>query len=345
MTIPIKSSASLVFRAGRGVSAWSERNRQSPVPGKWPYGLERLTESGLAVAPQEVPELSGFARRKAVLLGVKRKVPRELTPEVALCWDELTAAPMLAGASASRYYCGVIWATDAIADGARTPELRLAAKVLTKLDGLWVLSRPQIERVRSWLGNDCPPVHFLRFGIDTDFYAFQPYPEEQHVVSVGGDRDRDAETLFSALEVVKSHRPDVRCTVQSSSDLEPPAGVTKVARLTHVEVRDLLASATVVAVATKPNLHASGITVGLEAQSVGRPVVACSTPGMDDYFRHNDDSLLVPPSTPEAMAESILKLIDDPIAAALMGESGRKMVLNQHSVTTMCADLASIVLR
>ncbi|WP_196073079.1 glycosyltransferase family 4 protein [Nakamurella alba] len=330
----------MTFREGRGVPGWVERNKQSPVPGLWPYGLDLLSGAGLPVKSVEVPDLSGLGRRLAGAIGARR--PRGGAGTTALAWDETSAVPMYSGIPAYHHFSGVIWATDAVAAGERSAALDLAARTLPRFDGLWVLSRPQAEKVQQWLGAGSPPVHFLRFGVDADFYAAAPYPDEPHVVSVGGDRDRDPATLFEALRLVLAARPGTRVTVQSGTDLPVPDGVTVVPRLPHVEVRDLLASATVTAIATRHNLHASGMTVGLESLSTGRPVVACATPGMDDYFGE-DRARLVPPADPAAMADEILGLLGDPAGAAAMGEAGAAVVRERYTTGTMCADLASIL--
>ncbi len=61
-------------------------------------------------------------------------------------------------------------------------------------------------------------------------------------MSVGGDRDRDTATLYAALEHVHGARPDVELVVQTASELDPPAGVTTVAHLPHVALRELYAN-------------------------------------------------------------------------------------------------------
>jgi glycosyltransferase involved in cell wall biosynthesis len=328
----------VAFRAGRGVPHWQQRHAVSPVPGAWPYGLEQLDLTRREVRAVDVPPLGPVARRLARL----RAPGRHGTHGSALCWDESTALAMLAGVQARSYHSGVIWVTDQVTahgDDAVTTSLRRA---LLRMDGLWVLSRPQADAVTAWLGPKAPPVHFLRFGVDADFYASAPLPSAPHVVSVGGDRDRDPRTLFAALELVHRRRPDARLTVQTSSTLTPPPGVDVVPRLTHVEVRDLIASSTVVAMATRPNLHASGMTVGLEAMSTGRPVVASATPGMDDYFTP-DVADLVEPQDEAALAEAILARLDDVPGSVERGARARAAVESRHTTAIMCRSLAQIV--
>jgi glycosyltransferase involved in cell wall biosynthesis len=108
-------------------------------------------------------------------------------------------------------------------------------------------------------------------------------------------------------------------------------------------VRQLFARAQVVVLATRPNVHASGMTVALEAMSCGRPVVACATPGMDEYVVPGRTGHLVPTSDAVAMATQVLALLDDADAAATLGRQGREHVTAHHTTRTMCAALLDVV--
>jgi glycosyltransferase involved in cell wall biosynthesis len=198
--------------------------------------------------------------------------------------------------------------------------------------------------VESWLGNGHPPVHHLPFGVDTEFYAPSAYPEQPLIASIGGDRDRDPETLYAALELVLRARPDVRVVVGSRSTLPVPAGVERHEFIPHHEVRRLFARASVVAIATRPNSHVSGMTVALEAGACARPVVTCATPGMEDYVLPGETGELVPPEYPEAMAAAVLGLLEDQDRAAGMGLAARAHVVAKHSTTVMCDALRAIAL-
>jgi glycosyltransferase involved in cell wall biosynthesis len=333
----------VAFPAGRGVARWRERNAESPVPNAWPYGLDQLAGAGRRVVDVDLAPPTRVRRllRTAGAVGGSRR--RSAVADVALCWDEGTVERLVLDAPGRRLFSGVIWVTDRLAaDGAGA--LTAQRELLSSLDGLWCLSRPQVDAVRDWLGADAPPVSFLGFGIDERFYRFAPeYPERPRVVSLGGDRDRDPATLFAALELVLRERPEVECVVGTTSTLPAPDGVRTVDFVPHARAVDLYASASVVALATRPNLHASGMTVGLEAMSVGRPVVACATAGMEDYFLHGETGFLVPPQDPEAMAARILELLADRDRAAAMGRRGREHVEQGHTTATMCRRLAEIV--
>ena len=333
----------VVFPAGRGVARWAERDAESPVPGHWPYGLDGLASPGLALTDREVRPASRLATQ-AYARGLP--VPTFGGPrlDVALTWEESLAVALRSRVRARRHACGVIWATDAVAAGAATPAMHAARTALREMDALWTLARPQVERVESWLGDGHPPVHHLPFGVDTEFYAPSAYPRQPLVASIGGDRDRDPETLYAALELVLRARPDTRVVVGSKSPLPVPAGVERHEFIPHDEVRRLFGHASVVAVATRPNWHVSGMTVALEAGACARPVVTCATPGMDDYVVPSETGELVPPQDPEAMAAAVVGLLDDRARAERLGRSAREHVVANHSTSVMCAALRAIAL-
>jgi glycosyltransferase involved in cell wall biosynthesis len=144
-------------------------------------------------------------------------------------------------------------------------------------------------------------------GIDADF--FQPEAgaaEPGLVVGAGNDRHRDHELLVKVVTEVQRRRPTARPELASRLPVEVPPAIGR--RRTGVHVRDVAAmcrDATVVAVLTKPNLHASGVTVALEAMASGRAVVATDTPGLAEYVVQGETGLLVPAGEHSAAAEAI----------------------------------------
>ncbi len=330
----------VLYGSGRDVAAWTARNAKGEVPGKWPYGLDEIAgESHSAARNIETAPRVTRAVSRVVPAKVRARLAGRGDGEIGLTWDENIALGMVVGRPYPRMFSGVIWLTDNLASANRKP-LRRLRTALRSMDGVWVYSRAQLDPLRTFLGPDGPTVEFFRFGVDPDFFAMQPYPERPLLVSVGGDRDRDPRTLFAALERVRALRPDLEIVVQSAAHLAPPAGVTKIPHLSHVELRQLYARASVIAVATRPNLHVSGLTVSLESMSTGRPVVITETPGTDDYISNGDNGVLTPPGDPVAMAHAIEQLLADPAAAAAMGARGRERLVTGMTSRHLARDLA-----
>lgn len=340
------TSVEVVFRSERDVNAWSERHARGEVPGRWPYGLDLLASASTRVTARNVAEPGRLATLRARTRGAgpfrasrRADGPAGRPRDIGVAWDENVAQRMLVGAPHPEMYSGAIWVTDALAAGRDDRLVRSVLRTLRRMDGVFVNSRAQVRPLADALGANGPPVSFFRFGVDTEFFAPCPYPERPLVVSVGGDRDRDPSTLFAALERVSRARPGVEIVVQSTSGLPAPDGVTKVHRLSHLELRGLYARASVVAVATRPNLHMSGVTVSLESMATGRPVVLTGTPGVDDYFADGSTAVLVTPGDAEGLAERIVGLLDDPDGARQLGQRAQDAVhaglTSQHMVRGM----------
>jgi glycosyltransferase involved in cell wall biosynthesis len=198
-----------------------------------------------------------------------------------------------------------------------------------------------VDPLRELLGRSGPPVHYVPFGIDHTFFTPAPYPERPLVVSVGGDRDRDTATLFEALAQVRSAEPGAEVVVQARTSLTPPDGVRVVERFTHLELRDLYRRMSVMVIATRPNVHVSGLTVSLESMATARPVVITGTPGMADYLRDGETAAVV--DGPTALAEAAVSLLRDPDTAAAWGAAGRQAIESSFTTGHLCRALDEVV--
>lgn len=318
-------SVTWAHRAEQSASAWARAHARGEVPSVWPYGLDALRDHAV-VEVDELPDPGRIARLRARAgLGPRPRAG------LAIAWDENTAYRLQILRPRTRYAAGVIWLTDMAAAGAAPGRLVTMLRAAT---ALWVLSEAQVVPLQRLLGSGGPRVFVVPFGIDHEFFSAHPPTATPRIVSAGNDRDRDPATLYAALALVLAARPGVDVVVQSPSALPPPEGVRLVRRLPHTELRDLYATASVVVTATRPNLHASGMTVALEALATARPVVVSDTPGMRDYVSTRTGGL-VPPREPEALAEALIGMLDDPDRAAELGRQGRIEVERRFTTATM----------
>ena len=102
-------------------------------------------------------------------------------------------------------------------------------------------------------------------------------------------------------------------------------------------------STSVVAVATRPNLHVSGMTVMLESMATARPVVLTATPGVDDYARDGATALLTAPGDARALADRVLGLLAAPHDAEALGRRARAAVEERYTSTHMVRGLARAI--
>ncbi|HET7233292.1 MAG TPA: glycosyltransferase family 4 protein [Longimicrobium sp.] len=69
----------------------------------------------------------------------------------------------------------------------------------------------------------------------------------------------------------------------------------------------------------------------IEAAAMGVPVVASDVGGVNELVEHGKTGLLVPPSDPQALADGIARVMNDPALAARFGEAGYQMSLERFS--------------
>lgn len=73
----------------------------------------------------------------------------------------------------------------------------------------------------------------------------------------------------------------------------------------------------------------------LEAASVGRPMVAADVPGCREVVRPGHTGYLVPPESPEALADAVGRLLADPAERRALGARARAMVEAEFTVAVV----------
>ena len=82
--------------------------------------------------------------------------------------------------------------------------------------------------------------------------------------------------------------------------------------------------------------HLEGLgTSLLDAMIREKPVIACRTGGIPEIVIEDKTGLLVPPRNPEALADAIINLLDNPEFRKKMGVEGKKRVIQHFSADSM----------
>ncbi len=69
----------------------------------------------------------------------------------------------------------------------------------------------------------------------------------------------------------------------------------------------------------------------LEAAACGRPIITTDTPGCREVVRNEENGLLVPVRNPQALADAIQRLVENPDERYRMGQMGRSLVVEEFS--------------
>jgi glycosyltransferase involved in cell wall biosynthesis len=105
------------------------------------------------------------------------------------------------------------------------------------------------------------------------------------------------------------------------------------------DVPELLPGFDLVAI---PSLQEGLSILAIEALACGCPVVASRVGGLPEIIRDGHTGLLVPPCDPPALAEAIIRVLNNRQLAAQLGKAGRRLVENQFTRARMIAGTEEI---
>ena len=80
----------------------------------------------------------------------------------------------------------------------------------------------------------------------------------------------------------------------------------------------------------------------IEAMAAGVPVLSTDVGGVGDLVVHGETGWLVPPADPGAMAESLQRILTDPLNAAAVAARARNVVLARHDVRSLIARMEAL---
>ena len=209
----------------------------------------------------------------------------------------------------------------------------LYRKLMSRADQLTTLASENAELCQRYFNRDATP---LLYGLNTqDFPVNAPTSWTPHtpirIAAIGNDRDRDWETL------IKAFGNDPRYTVKLATRRRIPSSL----RASNVEIalfsgikkqHELYDWADVIVVPLRPNTHASGITVMLEAEAVGKPMVATSVGALQDYFPSSEASY-ISPFNPPALRDAVDQLAAFPAEALRQAQAAAAGLLERDLTT------------
>ncbi|WP_432498843.1 glycosyltransferase [Kineococcus gypseus] len=301
----------VLLEQGKGDPAWRERYGRGEVYEQSPYGYGLAQGPGVQVVlsrdRREGP-VSSFTRRAVHkvlgfdLVHVLRQLPAARAADVVWTHTEREnlGLGLLKGLGVRLppVVAQSVWVADRWESWSR-PRRALYRWCLRRLEALTTLSPQNAERVADLTGR---PVELVPFGLRADPWPGSggvPAPRggpdgpdgpvgrtgPVRVLCLGNDVHRDWEVL---RELAREGGDAVEVTVVtkrldgSFAQGLPNLRVRPARRV--AETADAYAAADVVCLPLKHNLHASGITVLLEAATWSVPCVVTDTGGLRAYF-------------------------------------------------------------
>jgi len=238
----------------------------------------------------------------------------------------------------------------------RTAALRAAARLA---DVLVAVSDAVAAMVRRHAGST--PVLVVRNGVPS-LPLGERSPEAGLVGTIGTVcREKGTDVFVEAAALALAQRPDLRFEhvgqrgldndVEFEATVDTLAARPELARrlafLGRVEAADVLGRWETFVLPSRTDAFPLAT---LEAMAAGVPVIAADVGGIAEQIVHLESGILVPPERPEAVAEWIVRLADDPELRARLARAGAERVarefdLHRQAIGMHTAYLSALNLR
>jgi glycosyltransferase involved in cell wall biosynthesis len=212
-----------------------------------------------------------------------------------------------------------------------------------RADRIIVVSETSRIDVEDAFDLDPAKVRTVYNGIDTD--TFRPHPAVERIADkllyVGNseDRNKGARFFLKALDLLKDEL-DFRVTfvdnfkhnLKLAPRLVDEYGLNSRVDFTgRIPTDDLVRHYNEAKLLVTSSVH-EGFGLPLaEAMSCGAPVLGTEIGAYREIVEHGESGWLVPPSDPQALADAIRMLWNDPGLRQRLGEGGRKRILEKFN--------------
>jgi glycosyltransferase involved in cell wall biosynthesis len=208
-----------------------------------------------------------------------------------------------------------------------------------RADRIIVVSETSRMDVEAAFDLDPAKVRTVHNGIDTDTFrpllGVERQPDKLLYVGNSEDRNKGARFFLKALDLLKDDI-DFRVTfvdnfkhnLKLAPRLVDEYGLNSRVDFTgRISTEDLVRHYNEAKLLVTSSVH-EGFGLPLaEAMSCGAPVLGTEIGAYREIVEHGDSGWLVPPSDPEALADAIRMLWNDPGLRQRLGEGGRKRIL------------------
>ncbi len=288
----------------------------------------------VAGRPFRVPyneSIAPIAPTRAAYVGVREAVG-EFRPDVTHVHEPFVPGPSMFAAFASP--APVVATFHAYADRSRlldaaTPLLRRVWKRLAARIGV---SEAAAVFVASRMAGD--GIRIIPNGIDAAMFEgaeAAPLPEGRRILFVNRlDPRKGFGVMVEAFAKLAAEREDLLLIVAGDGPDRPAlrdlsmdarSRVIMLGTVPHHDLPPYHAAADVFC-SPATGRESFGIVL-VEAMAAGLPIVATDIPGYREVVHDGAEGILVPPRDPEAVAQAIGRILDDPASAEAFGVAGR----------------------
>jgi glycosyltransferase involved in cell wall biosynthesis len=280
---------------------------------------------------------------------IAQKVKREKF-DVVISMSERIAVPLCVLLDARVKHIPILLNT-------MSPRWLLAIKSLN-LQSRWThivtYSQAEADALKTELSIGPDKISSILNYVDVDFFNPNDIALDTDMppfIMSQGLAKRDYPTLIRAMHKL----PHVTCHISAVSawdkfkagyeDMDMPSNV-QLKSFNHPSIiKNVMAQSRFVVIPLQADTGTwcAGSTSVLQAQAMGKPVIVTHLPGIAEYVKDGETGYLVKGNDPDAMAEAIDRLWQDPARTAEMGRAARQWVSENFSLQNYLNQFAALV--
>ncbi|PID58126.1 hypothetical protein CSB45_05415 [candidate division KSB3 bacterium] len=161
-------------------------------------------------------------------------------------------------------------------------------------------------------------------------------------------RMKGHDQLIDALPQIQSRFPDLKCLCAGTDFLN--GKIQQYARRRSSEQavifsgfqKDIPEILALIDIFVLPSLWEGMPTAILEAMAMKTPVIASAVGGIPELLEHGKSALLIPPAEPDALAEAVLSLLDNPEFSNELAENAYQRVHKHFSLDAMVSQTEAL---
>jgi glycosyltransferase involved in cell wall biosynthesis len=186
-------------------------------------------------------------------------------------------------------------------------------------------SRRVAESLQRDYGVPKHRIHVVGAGANVFPEKVEHRDDGQTILFVGKDFERKGgPILLRAFERLRHQRPAMKLVIAGPREVPRlPAGAINRGFIPAEELVALFAQATLFAM---PTLREPFGLAFLDAMACGLPCIGTAIEAVPEVIEHDVTGLLVPPGDADALADALLRLLDNPDRRREMGRHGRRRV-------------------
>lgn len=308
-----------------------------------PIGYDSKVNLITEKIPSAIKSQSDGSLKKSIYLKVLPKIKsliKKINPDI-LHSHYASSYGLLGALAGKKPFVVSVWGND-VFDFPKKSFIhkKIIQYVLKKADRIYSTSKVMAEEINKYTQKN---IQIIPFGVDTD--VFRPFEVkrifEENTLVIGCVKSLSfkygIEYLIDAFQIIKNKLPERKIKLllvgdgllkndlmNRASKLNIENDVLFFGAVPHSKVPEMY---NMIDIAVFPSVWESFGVSNLEAAACGIPQVASNVGGFPEIIEDGKTGILVEPANPTAIAEQVIKLINDDDLRNKMGKAAREKVI------------------